>query len=153
MGGMKPGQALHCRHSDRKINAGSKTSISRPANANNNNHNNNNNNQKGNGCYECGTQGHFRRNCPKLRNNDRGNQAGLIGWLQQRSGRSAWKKDFLSFFGSVSEKEVEGRVSEERDCGLTNSARLLKYFLKDLSGLPRLDKRSFKLICTWLCAM
>ncbi|GJX46019.1 putative reverse transcriptase domain-containing protein [Tanacetum coccineum] len=47
----------------------------RPAN-NNNNRNNNNNNQKGNGCYECGAQGHFRRNCPKLRNNDRGNQAG-----------------------------------------------------------------------------
>ncbi|GJU98151.1 putative reverse transcriptase domain-containing protein [Tanacetum coccineum] len=49
---------------------------SRPANANNNNRNNNNNNQKGNGCYECGAQGHFRRNCLKLRNNDRGNQAG-----------------------------------------------------------------------------
>ncbi|GJS64656.1 putative reverse transcriptase domain-containing protein [Tanacetum coccineum] len=28
------------------------------------------------GCYECGAQGHFRRNCPKLKNNDRGNQAG-----------------------------------------------------------------------------
>ncbi|GJR91639.1 putative reverse transcriptase domain-containing protein [Tanacetum coccineum] len=38
--------------------------------------NNNNNNQKGNGCYECGAQGHFKRNCPKLKNNDRGNQAG-----------------------------------------------------------------------------
>ncbi|GJR99708.1 putative reverse transcriptase domain-containing protein, partial [Tanacetum coccineum] len=59
----------------------------RPANNNNNNnHNNNNNNnnyrnnndnnQKGNGCFECGAQGHFRRNCPKLNNNDRGNQAG-----------------------------------------------------------------------------
>ncbi|GJT29106.1 putative reverse transcriptase domain-containing protein [Tanacetum coccineum] len=50
----------------------------RPANNNNNNNNrnNNNNNQKGNGCYECGAQGHFRRNCPKLKNNDRGNQAG-----------------------------------------------------------------------------
>ncbi|GJV14596.1 putative reverse transcriptase domain-containing protein [Tanacetum coccineum] len=47
----------------------------RPAN-NNNNRNNNNNNQKGNGCYECGAQGHFKRNCPRLRNNDRGNQAG-----------------------------------------------------------------------------
>ncbi|GKF65697.1 putative reverse transcriptase domain-containing protein, partial [Tanacetum coccineum] len=55
---------------------------SRPGNANNNNNNNNNNrnnnnnNQKGNSCYECGAQGHFRRNCPKVRNNDRGNQAG-----------------------------------------------------------------------------
>ncbi|GJX80624.1 putative reverse transcriptase domain-containing protein, partial [Tanacetum coccineum] len=49
---------------------------SRPANANNNNHNNNNNNKKGNGCYECRAQGHFRRNYPKLKNNDRSNQAG-----------------------------------------------------------------------------
>ncbi|GKB96188.1 putative reverse transcriptase domain-containing protein, partial [Tanacetum coccineum] len=54
---------------------------SQPANANNNNRNNNNrnnnnNNQKGNGCYECGAQGYFKRNCPKLKNNNRGNQAG-----------------------------------------------------------------------------
>ncbi|GJR58918.1 putative reverse transcriptase domain-containing protein [Tanacetum coccineum] len=26
--------------------------------------------------FECGAQGHFKRNCPKLNNNDRGNQAG-----------------------------------------------------------------------------
>nr|GEW53033.1 putative reverse transcriptase domain-containing protein [Tanacetum cinerariifolium] len=65
---------------------------SRPANANNNNtnntnnnnhnnnnntnRNNNNNNQKGNGCYECGAQGHFKRNCRKLKNNNPGNQGG-----------------------------------------------------------------------------
>nr|GFA67538.1 hypothetical protein [Tanacetum cinerariifolium] len=42
---------------------------SQPANANNNN-----NNQKGNGCYKCGAQGHCKRNCPKLKNNNRGNQ-------------------------------------------------------------------------------
>ncbi|GJW29894.1 putative reverse transcriptase domain-containing protein [Tanacetum coccineum] len=62
---------------------------SRPANANNNNRNNNNNNQKGNCCYECGAQGNFRRNCPKLRrNNDRlviklgltGLSKGVCGW-------------------------------------------------------------------------
>ncbi|GKD58112.1 putative reverse transcriptase domain-containing protein, partial [Tanacetum coccineum] len=45
-------------------------------NNNNNNRNNNNNNQQGNGCFECGAQGYFKRNCPKLKNNDRGNQAG-----------------------------------------------------------------------------
>ncbi|GJW51197.1 putative reverse transcriptase domain-containing protein [Tanacetum coccineum] len=45
-------------------------------NNNNNNYRNNNNNQQGNGCFECGAQGHFKRNCPRLRNNDRGNQAG-----------------------------------------------------------------------------
>nr|GEV94221.1 reverse transcriptase domain-containing protein [Tanacetum cinerariifolium] len=55
---------------------------SRPANANNNNNTNdnncnkNNNNQKGNDFYECGAQGHFKRNFPKLKNNNRGNQGG-----------------------------------------------------------------------------
>ncbi|GJT38056.1 putative reverse transcriptase domain-containing protein [Tanacetum coccineum] len=58
----------------KKVGHLAKDCRSRPAN--NNNRNNNNNNQKGNGCYECGAQGHFRRNCPKLKNNDRGNQAG-----------------------------------------------------------------------------
>ncbi|GJY37556.1 putative reverse transcriptase domain-containing protein [Tanacetum coccineum] len=60
----------------KKVGHMAKDCRSRPANANNNNRNNNNNNQKGNGCYECGAQGHFKRNCPKLKNNDRGNQAG-----------------------------------------------------------------------------
>ncbi|GJS61149.1 putative reverse transcriptase domain-containing protein [Tanacetum coccineum] len=64
----------------KKVGHLAKDCRSRPANANNNNrnnnnHNNKNNNQKGNGCYECGAQGHFKRNCPKLKNNNRGNQA------------------------------------------------------------------------------
>nr|GFB14507.1 hypothetical protein [Tanacetum cinerariifolium] len=45
-------------------------------NTNNNNYNNNNNNQKGNSCYECGAQGHFKENCPKLKNNNCSNQGG-----------------------------------------------------------------------------
>ncbi|GJX90609.1 putative reverse transcriptase domain-containing protein [Tanacetum coccineum] len=60
----------------KKVGHLAKDGRSLPANANNNNHNNNNNNQRGNGCYECGAQGHFRRNCPKLKNNDRSYQAG-----------------------------------------------------------------------------
>nr|GEX70095.1 hypothetical protein [Tanacetum cinerariifolium] len=40
------------------------------------------NNQRGNGtgqkytCYECGAQGHFKKDCPKLKNNNRGTQGG-----------------------------------------------------------------------------
>nr|GEW08828.1 putative reverse transcriptase domain-containing protein [Tanacetum cinerariifolium] len=40
------------------------------------------NNQRGNGtsqkptCYECGYQGHFRKDCPKFKNNNRGTQGG-----------------------------------------------------------------------------
>ncbi|GJT78430.1 putative reverse transcriptase domain-containing protein [Tanacetum coccineum] len=67
-----PPRSNNCK----KVGHLAKDCRSQPANANNNNHNNNNNNQKGNGCYECGAQGHFKRNCPKLRSNDRGNQAG-----------------------------------------------------------------------------
>nr|GFB38897.1 reverse transcriptase domain-containing protein [Tanacetum cinerariifolium] len=43
---------------------------------------NNANNQRGTGsgqkiaCYECGVQGHFKRECPKLKNNNHGNQGG-----------------------------------------------------------------------------
>ncbi|GKG62276.1 putative reverse transcriptase domain-containing protein, partial [Tanacetum coccineum] len=29
---------------------------------------------KGNGCFECEAPGHFKRDCPKLKNNDGGNR-------------------------------------------------------------------------------
>nr|GEV73774.1 reverse transcriptase domain-containing protein [Tanacetum cinerariifolium] len=34
-------------------------------------HRNNGENPKGNGCFECGAIGHFKRDCPKLKNKDR----------------------------------------------------------------------------------
>nr|GEZ55675.1 hypothetical protein [Tanacetum cinerariifolium] len=59
---------------------------SRPTAANNNNNNqknNNNNNQKAQGatargitCYECGVLEHYKSDCPKLKNGNKGNRAG-----------------------------------------------------------------------------
>ncbi|GJS19623.1 putative reverse transcriptase domain-containing protein [Tanacetum coccineum] len=61
------GQAYTAGNSDRKSYAGPKPLCSKC----------NYNHEEGQRiAYECGAQGHFRRNCPKLRNNDRGNQAG-----------------------------------------------------------------------------
>ncbi|GJU27095.1 putative reverse transcriptase domain-containing protein [Tanacetum coccineum] len=73
-------------------------------NNNNNNRNNNNNNQQGNGCFECGAQGHFKSNCPRLRNNDRGNQAGndrapakvyVVGNAGANPDTCRWRVDYL----------------------------------------------------------
>ncbi|GJZ70922.1 putative reverse transcriptase domain-containing protein [Tanacetum coccineum] len=41
-----------------------------------NNQRTNGANQRGNGCYKCGGQGHFKREYPKLKNNNRGNKGG-----------------------------------------------------------------------------
>ncbi|GJV68207.1 reverse transcriptase domain-containing protein [Tanacetum coccineum] len=72
--GIKAGKACPCPprcNNCKRVGHLAKDCRSRPANANNNNRNNNNNNQKGNGCYECGgLMDKFRRNCPKLKNND-----------------------------------------------------------------------------------
>nr|GEU70687.1 hypothetical protein [Tanacetum cinerariifolium] len=41
---------------------------------------NNGANPKGNGCFECGAPGHFKRKCPKLKNKDGGN-VNAQGWV------------------------------------------------------------------------
>ncbi|GJR98823.1 putative reverse transcriptase domain-containing protein [Tanacetum coccineum] len=37
---------------------------------------------KGNGCFECGAPGHFKRDCPKLKNKDGGNGMHKAGFMQ-----------------------------------------------------------------------
>ncbi|GJU53038.1 putative reverse transcriptase domain-containing protein [Tanacetum coccineum] len=74
----------------RKLGHLAKDCRSRPATANNNNRNNNNNNNRNNNnpraqgantnaivCFECGTPGHFRSNCPQWKNKNQGNGSGI----------------------------------------------------------------------------
>ncbi|GKB06377.1 putative reverse transcriptase domain-containing protein, partial [Tanacetum coccineum] len=74
----------------RKLGHLAKDCRSRPATANNNNRNTNNNNNRNNNnpraqgantnaivCFECGTPGHFRSNCPQWKNKNQGNGSGV----------------------------------------------------------------------------
>ncbi|GJT76216.1 putative reverse transcriptase domain-containing protein [Tanacetum coccineum] len=47
-----------------------------PNGNNNNNRGNSRTTQNAGTCYECGVQGNFKRDCPKLKNKNRGNQGG-----------------------------------------------------------------------------
>ncbi|GJU24803.1 putative reverse transcriptase domain-containing protein [Tanacetum coccineum] len=123
----------------KKVGHLAKDCRSRPAN------NNNNNNQKGNGCYECGAQGHFRRNCPKLKNNDRGNQA--------RNNRAPAKVYVVGNAGANPDKRRCGLRTSREKKGLVdvhNSLRLSWSFPEELAGSSSARQVEFKLI--WYCA-
>ncbi|GJR13808.1 putative reverse transcriptase domain-containing protein [Tanacetum coccineum] len=47
-------------------------------NGNSNNCGNSGMTQNAGTCYECGVQGHFKKDCPKLKNKNRGNQGGNV---------------------------------------------------------------------------
>nr|GFA40741.1 putative reverse transcriptase domain-containing protein [Tanacetum cinerariifolium] len=62
-----------------------------------NNRGGNGPNPKGNGCFECENQGHFKRDCPKLKNKDGGN-GNAQGWVYavgnaERNGNDAGNPD------------------------------------------------------------
>ncbi|GJU24911.1 putative reverse transcriptase domain-containing protein [Tanacetum coccineum] len=53
---------------------------------------------KGNGCFECGAPGHFKRDCPKLKNKDRGNGMHKAGFMQlgmQKRGKCTGDKTLM----------------------------------------------------------
>ncbi|GJU94957.1 putative reverse transcriptase domain-containing protein [Tanacetum coccineum] len=45
-------------------------------------------NQMGNTCYECGRPGHYRNECPKLRNQNHGNKTGNKTWNNEAMARA-----------------------------------------------------------------
>ncbi|GJZ01679.1 putative reverse transcriptase domain-containing protein [Tanacetum coccineum] len=128
-------------------------------NNNNNNRNNNNNNQQGNGCFECGAQGHFKRNCPRLRNNDRGNQAGndrapakvyVVGNAGANpdnvvAAQKYMERGFPIFLAHVTAKEVEDKSEKKRLEDVSIVQDFPEVFPEDLPGLPPTRQVEFQI--------
>nr|GFB98186.1 putative reverse transcriptase domain-containing protein [Tanacetum cinerariifolium] len=95
-------------------------------------------NQRGNGagqkvtCYECEAQKHFKRYCPKLKNNNnnnRGNQvrtgnAQAVIVCADKIVRIPWGRETLIFHGDGSNQEYETRLN------IISCAKTQKYMLK-----------------------
>nr|GEV41194.1 putative reverse transcriptase domain-containing protein [Tanacetum cinerariifolium] len=72
-----------------------------------NNHGNNGANPKGNGCFECRSPRHFKRDCPKLKNKD-GGKVNAPGWVY-----------------AVGNAEKRGNASRDPDSNIVTGTFLL----------------------------
>nr|GEV78051.1 reverse transcriptase domain-containing protein [Tanacetum cinerariifolium] len=72
---------------------------------------------KGNGCFECGVLGHFKRDCPKLRNKNGGNR-NAQGWVchvvivcDEKLVQIPYGNETLTFRGNESNNGRESRLT------------------------------------------
>nr|GEZ77095.1 reverse transcriptase domain-containing protein [Tanacetum cinerariifolium] len=99
---------------------------------------NNANNQRGTGlgqkatCYECGVQGNFKRECPKLKNNNNhGSQGGR---------------------NNAPAREIEDKSEKKRLEDVPIVQNFPEVFLEDLTGLPPTRPVEFQIdFSTWCC--
>ncbi|GJW88989.1 putative reverse transcriptase domain-containing protein [Tanacetum coccineum] len=106
---------------------------------------------KGNGCFECGAPGHFKRDCPKLKNKDRGN-GNAQGWVyavgnakREEMHRetlipkvitSTMAKGCQVFLAQISTKKEEDKSEGKQIKDVPIVRDFPEVFPKDLPGLP-----------------
>ncbi|GKF25798.1 putative reverse transcriptase domain-containing protein, partial [Tanacetum coccineum] len=96
-------------------------------------------NLKENGCFECGTLGHFKRDCPKLKNKDEGN-GNAQGWVY----RETWTpmssrymaKGCKVFLAHISTKQEEDKLEGKQIKDVPIVRDFPEVFPEDLLGLP-----------------
>ncbi|GJZ37203.1 putative reverse transcriptase domain-containing protein [Tanacetum coccineum] len=108
---------------------------------------------KGNGCFECGAPGHFKRDCPKLKNKDGGN-GNAQGWVYavrnaEKIGNAPGNPDanvvtaqeYMAkgcqvFLAQISAKKKEDKSEGKQIKDVPIVRDFPKVFPKDLPGLP-----------------
>nr|GEY38624.1 putative reverse transcriptase domain-containing protein [Tanacetum cinerariifolium] len=138
----------------------------RAANTNNNNNNNYNNRRAITAyqgvptCFECGAQGHFKNNCPKLGNKNQGNrnqgnqnQAGN-GNAVARAYRVCTARGnpdanvmtgYPVFLANITTKTIKDKSEEKQLKNVPIVRDFSKVFLEDLPGLPSTRQVEFQI--------
>ncbi|GJW64256.1 putative reverse transcriptase domain-containing protein [Tanacetum coccineum] len=107
-------------------------------------------------CYECGAQGHFKRDFPKLKNNNRGNQgrignalakvyAGNETLIVRGDGSDQGNETRLNIISCTKTKETEDKSKKKRLEDVPIVRNFLEVFLEDLSGLPPTRQVEFQI--------
>ncbi|GKB22727.1 putative reverse transcriptase domain-containing protein [Tanacetum coccineum] len=109
-------------------------------------------------CYECGAQGHFKRDCLKLKTNNRGNQAGNGNALAKvyAVGHTGTNPDsnivnevhakrMPVFLAYVTTKETEDKVEKKQLEDVPIVQNFPKVFPEDLSSLPPARQVEFQI--------
>nr|GEZ60871.1 reverse transcriptase [Tanacetum cinerariifolium] len=128
---------------------------------------NNGENPKGNGCFECGAPRHFKRDCPKLKNKDRG-KVNAPGWVyavgnaEKRGNASRdpnsnvvtviscskaqeyMEKGCQIFLAQISAKKKEDRSEGNQLEDVPIVWDFPEVFPKDLPGLPPARPTAFR---------
>ncbi|GJS42196.1 putative reverse transcriptase domain-containing protein [Tanacetum coccineum] len=95
-------------------------------------------------CFECGAQGHFKRECPKLKNKNYGNQCGNGNapakvYAVGRGGTNPDSNIVTGcpiFLAHVTTKETEDKSKKKRLEDVPIVQNFPEVFPKDLSGFP-----------------
>ncbi|GJY85096.1 putative reverse transcriptase domain-containing protein [Tanacetum coccineum] len=111
------------------------------------------NNQRGTGagqkptCFECEDQGHFKRECPKMKNNNRANQGGNGNALAKVYAvcRAGTNPDSNVVTAHVTTKETEDKSEEKRLKDVPIVQDFPEVFLEDFLGLPPTRQVEFQI--------
>nr|GEU93466.1 reverse transcriptase domain-containing protein [Tanacetum cinerariifolium] len=94
---------------------------------------NNEENPKGIGCFECGATGHFKRDCPKLKNKD-WEKVDAPGWVYVVGNAKKRRNSSRDLISNVVTEEERSKGKQLEDVPIIRDYP--KVFPKDLPGLP-----------------